>query len=212
MMTTPKSFRKSLCKQLAIIPVLGISLCLFSTTIVAQEASDTVKQKKPMEVQSTKDGITDKQFSEFNDLVNSIKDENGRPLFYKLSQDETKQLETLYLGMSKEQQQKQRVKLIPAPGPLPKSVPTQDQMELWKDANMYGVWIDGKRVNNTELSNYSNTDFAQLFVSKLEKNAVNYGKHYFQVNIMTYKYYDDYYKNTEESGKKYLIGYRMDKK
>lgn len=210
MMTTPKSFRKSLCKQLAIIPVLGISLCLFSTTIIAQEASDTVKPKKQMEIQSTKDGITDKQLSEFNDLVDKVKNEKGRPEFNKLSQQERKELETLYLGMSEEQQKNQPVKLMPMPGPLPKSIPTKIQIESWKDADMYGVWIDGKRIANTDLNNYSHTDFAQLFVSKLEKNAKNYGKHYFQVDLMTINYYDAYLKRAQENKEKYLIGYRMD--
>jgi hypothetical protein len=211
MMTTPKSFRKSLCKQLAIIPLLGISLSLFSTKIVAQEASDRVTPK-PMEVQSTKEGITDKQLSEFNDIVNSIKNDKGQPAFYKLTQAEGDKLKTLYLLMSKEQQEKQLVVLIPAPGPLPISTPTEDQMESWKDANMYGVWIDGKRVSNTVLNNYIPTDYANLYVSKLEKNAINYGKHYYQVNLMTFDYYADYYKKTTEGDTKYLIGYRMDKK
>lgn len=210
MMTTPKSFRKSLCKQLAIIPVLGISLCLFSTKIVAQETSETTKPKQ-MEVQSTKDGITDKHLSEFNDLVDKVKNEKGRPEFNKLSQQERKKLETLYLGMSEAQQKNHQVKLMPMPEPLPKSIPTQHQIESWKEADMYGVWIDGKRIANSDLNNYSHTDFAQLFVSKLEKNAKNYGKHYFQVNLMTIDYYDAYLKRGQENKEKYLIGYRMDK-
>ena len=57
---------------------------------------------------------------------------------------------------------------------------------------MYGIWIDEKRVNNDVLKNYVNTDFAQVFVSKLMKNAINYGKHYYQVDLMTNDHYRDY--------------------
>lgn len=114
--------------------------------------------------------------------------------------------------MSKEQQAKQIVIFTPAPPPLPKSIPTKEQIESWKNSKIYGVWIDEKRVSNTELNNYTNTDFAQLFVSKLEKNAVNYGKHYYQVNLMTTDYYATYYKQTIESKKKYYMGIRMGNK
>ncbi len=62
---------------------------------------------------------------------------------------------------------------------------------------------------NTELNDYTNTEFAQLFVSKLEKNAINYGKHYYQVNLMTTDYYATYYKQTTERKKKYHMGIRM---
>jgi hypothetical protein len=57
---------------------------------------------------------------------------------------------------------------------------------------MYGVWINEKRVNNEILNKYKNTDFSHANVSKLEKNAKNYGKHYYQVNLMTNDYYRDY--------------------
>ena len=58
---------------------------------------------------------------------------------------------------------------------------------------MYGVWINGERVNNEVLNNYNNTDFAFVFSSKLEKNATNYGKHVYQVNLMTNDGYRKYY-------------------
>jgi bla regulator protein blaR1 len=114
--------------------------------------------------------------------------------------------------MSKDQQAKQIVIFSPAPPPLPRVVPSQTQIESWKNSKIYGLWINNKRVSNSELNKYQNTDFAQVFVSKLGKNTVNYGKHYYQVDLMTTEHYETYYKQTIESKKKFYMGIRMGKK
>lgn len=101
--------------------------------------------------------------------------------------------------MNKAQQAKQLVIFIPSSPPSPKSVPTQEQIEAWKNAKIYGLWIDDKRVSNSVLNQYKNTDFAYIFVSKLEKNAYNYGKHYYQIDLMTNAGYDKYYKDAMAS-------------
>lgn len=95
--------------------------------------------------------------------------------------------------MNRDQQSKQVVAFLKPPTPLPKAVPATKQLEAWKNPKIYGIWINGKRVRNVVLNNYSNTDFAQFFVSKLTKNAINYGKHYYQINLMTKEYYRKYY-------------------
>jgi len=211
MMTKTKSFRNALCKQIAVIPVLGTALFFFSTKTIAQDTINVVKSKQT-EVKSTKEGITSEQLSEYNEIVNKTKNEKGFPVFNRFSETDKNKLESLFLLMSKEQQGKQILIFTPAPSPLPKSIPTKEQIESWKNSNIYGVWIDEKRVSNTVLNNYINTDFAQLFVSKLEKNATNYGKHFYQVNLMTTNYYSTYYKETIESKKKYYMGIRIGNK
>ena len=89
--------------------------------------------------------------------------------------------------------------------PLPQAVPTDKQLETWEDAKLYGVWIDGKKVTNSILSDYSNTDFSHWDVSKLSKNAVDYGKHYYQVDLMTKEYYQQYYKPAAETKDKNIM-------
>ena len=118
------------------------------------------------------------------------------PVFSKFSDADKNRLENIYLSMSKEQQEEQMVIFTPAPPPLPRVVPTQAQIESWKNGKIYGLWINNKRVSNSDLNNYQNTDFAQVFVSKLGKNTVNYGKHYYQVDLMTKAEYETYYKKT----------------
>ncbi len=75
-------------------------------------------------------------------------------------------------------------------GPPPaKKIPSTDQLKNWEDSKMYGVWLDGKRIFNSNLSNYSASDISYYDISKLSKNAINYGKHYYQVDLMTDNYY-----------------------
>lgn len=68
--------------------------------------------------------------------------------------------------------------------PKPKKVKISDQqLSAWKNGSMFGLWIDGKRVENTVLNNYLSSDFVFYSSSKLMKNAINYGKHYYQVPL-----------------------------
>ncbi|HET6995629.1 MAG TPA: N-acetylmuramoyl-L-alanine amidase, partial [Chitinophagaceae bacterium] len=71
-----------------------------------------------------------------------------------------------------------------------KKSPTAEQLKTWMDAKTYGVWVDEKRIGNAELGKYKPSEFGYYNVSKLEKNARNYGKHYYQVDLMTHKYYE----------------------
>ncbi|WP_116124468.1 M56 family metallopeptidase [Lewinella sp. IMCC34183] len=88
---------------------------------------------------------------------------------------------------------------IPPPPPIPDfwekikpaqpNPPSAATLQAWKDPTTYGVWIDGQRVANDELQNYSPGDFAHYYQSRLEKNATNYGKHVFQIDVSTVDYF-----------------------
>lgn len=93
-------------------------------------------------------------------------------------------------------QEKPWVRLIP---PLPRQRPTEAQLSDWKNSRKFGLWIDGKRVPNSRLNDFRPADFDNYSVSKLEKNAINYGKHYFQVDLMTQAAYTAYRKEREQS-------------
>ncbi|MCY7352623.1 MAG: hypothetical protein LH606_18525 [Cytophagaceae bacterium] len=78
-------------------------------------------------------------------------------------------------------------------------MPTDTQLSDWKNAKKYGIWIDDKRISNDRLNNYAAQDFGSYFSSKLEKNAINYGKHYFRIDLMTKPAYEQYLKENAES-------------
>ena len=75
---------------------------------------------------------------------------------------------------------------------LVKHIPSANQLKEWQNDGQYGVWIDGKRIANEELQSHSSQDFDFYTQSKLEKNAVNYGKHYYQINLMTPEYFEEH--------------------
>lgn len=204
MMTKTKSFRNALYRQIAVIPVLALSIFLFSTNSYAQDTVNVPKANQFFTL-STQEGVIPELLSEYEQIVSRTKNEKGFPTFSKFSDADKNRLETIYLSMSKEQQSKQMVKFIPVPSPLPRVVPTPAQIESWKNSKIYGLWINNKRVSNSELNNYRNTDFAQVFVSKLGKNTVNYGKHYYQVDLMTKETYEAYLKKASETKNKYLM-------
>jgi bla regulator protein BlaR1 len=206
MMTKQKSLRNALCRQIAIVPVLALSIFIFSTKSFAQDTS-TVQTIKQNITPSTQEGVTKELLNEYEQIVNNSKNEKGFPIFSKFSDADKSRLETIYLLMSKNQQAKQMVIFMPATPPLPKVVPTVAQIESWKNSKIYGLWIDNKRVNNSELKKYKNTDFAQAFVSKLYGAAKKNVTYNFQVNLMTTKEYESYYRKTIETKNKYHMGF-----
>ena len=206
MMTKTKSFRNSFCKQMAVVPLLGVAVLFFSTITIAQEETEAV-QPKQIAVQSTTEGATPAQLAEYSEIVNKAKNDKGRPTRSKISEEDRERLQYLYLLMSREQQSQQMVVFKLFLPPMEKSIPTEEQIESWEDAKMFGVWIDEKRISNTELDKYTNTDFAHLHISKLEKNAKNYGKHFYQVNLMTNEHYAAYYKSQLKNQGKYMMGF-----
>ena len=208
MMTKTKSIRNSFCKQMAVVPLLGIAILLFSTLTIAQDKTEAV-QPKQVVVPATIHGATASQLAEYREIVNKAKNDKGRPVEYKISKDDEERLLSLYLLMSKEQQGQQMIVFRTLPPPMQKMTPNEQQIESWMDAKMYGVWIDGKRISNEELNNYTPTDFGQLYVSKLEKNAKNYGKHFYQVNLMTNEHYEAYYKRVIVGENKYYMNFRV---
>lgn len=205
MITKTKSFRNSLCRQISLIPVLALSIFLFSTKTFAQDTI-AVPKTKHKEAPSTQEGVSQELLNEYEQIVNKTKNEKGFPVFSKFSDAEKSRLEVIFLSMNKVQQAQQNIVFMPAPPPFSRVVPTKEQIESWKNSKIYGLWIDDKRVSNSELNKYENIDFAHVGVSRLEKNAINYGKHYYQVNLMTTEHYDTYYKKAIEAKKKYHMG------
>lgn len=156
--------------------------------------------------ESTKEGVSQDLMNEYEAIVLKYKTSNlhwPKEMMEKIPQTEKERLQYIYLKMNKEQQSNQTIAFIKRPPPFAKTIPTKEQFESWKNAKIYGIWINNKRVSNTELNKYRNTDFSHCFVSKLYKNAINYGKHYVQVDLMTNVYYEDYLKHEAENKNPY---------
>ena len=150
-------------------------------------------------------GNSDEMLKEYSSIVDGARNEKNIIEFKRFSDTDVKRLETLFLQMNKEQQEQQVVIFVPAPPPLPRVTPTLEQMQQWREPSVYGVWIDGKRVANSVLAEYDNTDFDHVFVSRLNKNATNYGKHDYQVDLMTKEHYADYLEKASKRDFEYIM-------
>ncbi len=75
--------------------------------------------------------------------------------------------------------------------PLAKRRVTAEMMIDFQNSKKYGLWIDGKRVDNAALKNYKPKEFHRFDQSILLKNAKNYGKHTFQLNMTTIKAFEN---------------------
>lgn len=189
MMTINTSNKVALAKKLALIPLLAAIAFAFATKVEAQQNATPAAQKQTA---IPGEGVSQKHFDEYQAIAKSLKDvrtgKNGKPFtIYEWGTDEQrKKLDVIYRMMSDEQ----RVKAIKLPSipfsPAPTQIsPTQEQLTSWLDSKKYGVWLNEKRISNSELKKYKPSDFAHYSVSKLERNAINYGKHYFQIDLTT---------------------------
>ena len=141
-------------------------------------------------------GVSEQLLDEYDQIVsryttvNMSGGEQFRSLRENISRSDRSRLEEIYLQMSVEQRRDQRFFFRPYPV-FSRSIPSVIQFDSFKDPKIYGVWIDGNRVDNSVLDNYTNTDFARFSISTLMKNAVNYGKHVYQLDLMTSRYFEE---------------------
>lgn len=220
MMTKTTSRFKLALKQTVLLPLSALLIFVFSAKLVAQvkepgkktsaekqqksdRQNDTLgRLKKYFESQSigyTEQGVSQALLNEYQSIVGKYKrsDKLDSRDFQNARQNMTKEdrtiLETIFKQMSIDQQYQQEIgffKTVPA---LPKVVPTKQQFEQFKNPKEYGIWINERKVQNSELSKYENTDFSQVHVSKLHGAAKKGRSYNYQVNMMTNDFYRDYY-------------------
>ena len=194
MMNKNYSPRIAIIKKIVVVPIIVVIGFLFTFKIVAQNIESEIEKNQ---FASEKEGVSQKLLDEYQTIIDGHKKliRNGKysTCLTDFTKAELEKMEVIFDQMSKEQKLKQELGFIPSNTMYLKEVAlSNEQLELYKDSKMYGVWINEKRVNNEILNKYKNTDFSHANVSKLEKNAKNYGKHYYQVNLMTNDYYRDY--------------------
>jgi len=194
MMNKNYSPRIAIIKKIVVVPIIVVIGFLFTFKIVAQNTESEIEKNQ---FASEKEGVSQKLLDEYQTIIDGhkklIKEGKYSTHMNGFTKEELEKMEVIFDQMSKEQKLKQELVFIPSNTMYLKEVAlSNEQLELYKDSKMYGVWINEKRVNNETLNKYKNTDFSHANVSKLEKNAKNYGKHYYQVNLMTNDYYRDY--------------------
>ncbi|MCR8556448.1 M56 family metallopeptidase [Mucilaginibacter sp. BJC16-A38] len=227
MMNKNTSALTAALSKLAVIPVLAFAFTFFCTKTEAQqtpavtkqdvkakpESSTAVKPNQPVRKVSfpppmiwgkfphTKEGVSADSLKEYAVLTAKFIDTNNK--FIKrlgtISKEDKKRMKDIFEKMSPEQQMQQKIGFsYPAP-PLPRAVPTQAQLDSWKNPAEFGVWINEKKAKNADLEKYKAEDFNQYFVSKLYPAARVHVKYHYQVDLMTVDFYNKYRKEALEN-------------
>ena len=189
-MTTKTYTSSILVKKLALIPFTFLIVFTFTFRTQSQQllVEPINREKKTISGQ----GVAQKYFDEYqNTIKEAVKTKvikNVTRVYTDYSKLDRKRLDVIYRLMSDEQKAAStQVHFIPMGPPPVKTSPTQKQLDAWLDDKKYGVWLNEKQIKNEELKNHKPADFDYYYVSKLKKNAFNYGKHYFQIGVMTKK-------------------------
>jgi bla regulator protein BlaR1 len=212
MMTRETSQKVAILKQIAIIPLIAALGFLFSTRVVAQ---DKPTQDKKDQVETAKPDASQSIVDEYNAIIakyHVVTVEGRGSIGKKLSAEEKNHLGDLFMKMNRKQQSGQIIQFSPKLGPASKRIPTQDQLETWKNPKQYGLWIDGKKVDNSVLNNYTYADFDKYDWSALTGAAKFNKKYNVQVDLMTKAYYQKYLEeekaNRKNSSEKYDMAKR----
>jgi hypothetical protein len=180
-------------KQMAALILEGIN------KYIATKESDNITYTTVADnFNNNKDSISTEQYNEIEAKLNSLKHikklPNGKHIIYfdydKNSKEIYKGLYPTYSLMS--QAQKVRLGFVMVKNaPAKKELPTEAQINSWKNPDLYGLWIDDKHVTNSELNKYHAKDFSKYYASKLYGGAKEGKKYSVQIDLYTNKYFDE---------------------
>ena len=196
MMTKEAKWQRSFWKRLALVPLIAGMILLLGNKAQSQNQPSSTPQ---VIAQKQGSGASQALLDEYNaevkrywDTIEAVMGKKNR--WVRLDNFKIDRLNDIYKMMS--ETQRAEVKTIPrhvpkAPPPARKS-PTNEQLQIWSSTEVYGVWIDDKKVANAVLKNFKASDFSMFFVSKLYKNAIPPGSiRRFQINLYTHRGYED---------------------
>jgi beta-lactamase regulating signal transducer with metallopeptidase domain len=239
MMTKNTSRKVAIIKQIALIPLIAAIGFFLSTRVNAQ---DNKKQPtNPYQTESNKSDAPQSVINEYlaitakyiDDTI--IKQTRAFPQItaggdvkgltrlmkmtfapiHKLQENKSDKdrLEKLFLQMSQNQQRHQFITFTPKPPAKPRIVPTKEQYAALLDSKVYGIWVNGWRVKNSNLKSHSNTEYAYYSLNKLNSKIAKEMGYEVSVTLQTKKYYEDnraqILKEWSNDPSKYRIGTNM---
>jgi beta-lactamase regulating signal transducer with metallopeptidase domain len=184
MMTKTTSKTKAILKKIALIPfIIGLVFFLCFKTI-AQESNIIVKVQSDKKEKPTKN-----RRDEYYSGVRIIFKDCSKKIIIDKQYEELTEAE------------KDSCLAPYIPTPFIEKSPSKNELNDFKNAAKYAIWIDEKHYPNSELSKYSASDFVYFMGSPVKKNARS--KKFpqpFQYSFYTKDYFD---KNLKNSWKKF---------
>jgi hypothetical protein len=195
------SFKVTILKQTVLVLLIVVTGLLISTELFAQDSLKLVKQQN----ESCKPDSEEIIQKEYNTIlkkyrVNTIQGRQNL-IQHKIEDSDKDRLEFLYNRMKKKQQDQQVVSFPQMSYLYTFPIPKMKEFEKWKNPKII-VRINDKKVDNAVLNQYKNTDLYLLAKRKLDKNKINSGNVYTQVDLWTKAYYKRYCKAIQENKKR----------
>jgi bla regulator protein BlaR1 len=203
MLTRTANHIRGLVKKIAVLPLLVMAVFIFSVkNLVIAQATQNTNTKAPEAVKDpgkatklftgflkntpyTKEGVSQQVYDEYLAFEKKYTTVGykGRPEMSAIPDRERNKMEEVFKKMSRAQQEQLHLIYMPPLGPQKAEPPTDAQFNKWKNGDLYGVWIDSRKIKNEELSNYKASDFAHYDASKLLGGARAAVKYAVQINL-----------------------------
>ncbi len=168
-MKTQTSKTALFLRSFLILPILALSIYGFSQKVTV-EKSQTIEEITFQDDQSI-EGATENMMKEYNDYMTEY--ENTKNIHH----DKLKRAAAIYSLMT--DAQRATVKKYPEtflrsfnPGKIKLKHPTQSELDSWKNSTELTISLDGLRMTNIELGNYTPSDivYFRLTSNKPRKN------------------------------------------
>ena len=216
MMTKSTSKTKALLITLTFVPLFACAIFVFSTKIYAQKSVAEIKEKK---VVSDKEGASKEMIADYHAIIRKYlkgasKVTNPDLVLENINKNTTdkERMRVIFKSMSKEQKSNQNVRVLRRSDfDYTARVPTKKEFENFKDPKKFGVWIDDKKVKNSELNKYKASDFGNFDISNLYGAAKfdRNGKkliYKYQLGISTHSHYEKYVKEAlADTEQRYMV-------
>lgn len=192
-MMAKKKSKFILLKKMSGITVLIAAAALFAEKTYAAN-STVAAATHDLTITKTNSSLTQDPYQEFQDILSKYADllNNGKYAEFskKVSDPDKKRLELLFPQLTDAQRSEQKITFFTMPD-LKKRVPTESELTSFLNKSNYAVWIDSKKIENTRLKNYKPTDFSNVFISRVGKNArTAQNPQPYQVTLMTHNYFE----------------------
>ncbi len=167
----------------------------------------------PSERWSPGPGLTAEELADYNASFekHKIKNADGKGVGYPafaFQDSEKERLWQLAKKMSLEQRRQTKYTILKKDVPR-KNPPSGELFESFKRREVYGVWLNDKKIDSSVLDGYKHSDIADYSISKLYGAAKKGRSYTHQINIETNAYFDANFK--KRMADRYIVSERVKK-
>lgn len=167
----------------------------------------------PSERWSPGPGLTDEELADYNasfekHKVTKVNEKGVGYSAFAFQDQEKERLWQMVKKMSREQLRQAGYTILKVDVPR-KNPPSEELFESFKRRDVYGVWLNNKKIDSSVLDGYKHSDIADYSISKLYGAAKKGRSYTHQINIETNAYFDANFK--KRMADRYIVSERVKK-